>query len=61
MSGYWFGTCGVTGKVTPFAAGGVVGFAGVGAAGAAAGAVVAPPFDSGVVVAAPPDGTAGAV
>ena len=27
FTGYWFGTCGVTGKVTPLVAGGVVGFA----------------------------------
>ncbi|WP_210163787.1 hypothetical protein, partial [Mesorhizobium sp. L2C066B000] len=47
---YWFGTCGVTGKVTPLVAGGVAESVagGVAGDGAVAGAVVA-----GGVVAAP--------
>ncbi|CDX36157.1 hypothetical protein MPLA_1830232 [Mesorhizobium sp. ORS 3359] len=56
LAGYWFGTCGVTGKVTPLAAG--AGAAGV-VAGAGAGAVV--PLPRGVVVVVPPDGAAGVV
>jgi hypothetical protein len=62
LPGYWFGTCGVTGKVTPLAAGGVAGFAGAGAVGAGvvAGAGAVAPLASGVVV-VPPDGAAGAV
>ena len=48
MAGYWFGTCGVTGRVTPLDAG--AGAAGAGVVGA--GVVV--PFVRGVVVVVPP-------
>ncbi len=60
LAGYWFGTCGVTGKVTPLAAGAAVGFAGAGA-GVAAGAGAVVPLASGVVVVVPPAGAVGAV
>src|SRR5882672_11401016 len=59
LPGYWFGTCGVTGKVTPLVAGGVVGFAGVAGAPLPLGAAGAP-LPLGAAGAALPEGAAGA-